>query len=76
MDPLFAENNLTYAWLLAGLQQLLRRIDRISKGAEGSVDCFQEDDFEKAYQEAAERVAKAWKPVGKKVQKQITEWKR
>ena len=41
-----------------------------------SVDCFQEDDFEKAYQEAAERVAKAWKPVGKKVQKQITEWKR
>ena len=38
--------------------------------------CFQEDDFEKAYQEAAERVAKAWKPVGKKVQKQITEWKR
>ena len=40
-----------------------------------SVDCFQEDDFEKAYQEAAERVAKAWKPVGKKVQKQITEWK-
>ena len=41
-----------------------------------SVDCFQEKDFEKAYQEAAERVAKAWKPVGKKVQKQITEWKR
>ena len=41
-----------------------------------SVDCFQEDDFEKAYQEAAERVAKAWKPMGKKVQKQITEWKR
>ena len=40
-----------------------------------SVDCFQENDFEKAYQEAAERVAKAWKPVGKKVQKQITEWK-
>ena len=34
-----------------------------------------EKDFEKAYQEAAERVAKAWKPVGKKVQKQITEWK-
>ena len=41
-----------------------------------SVDCFREKDFEKAYQEAAERVAKAWKPVGKKVQKQITEWKR
>ena len=40
-----------------------------------SVDCFQEKDFEKAYQEAAERVAKAWKPVEKKVQKQITEWK-
>ena len=40
-----------------------------------SVDCFREKDFEKAYQEAAERVAKAWKPVGKKVQKQITEWK-
>ena len=40
-----------------------------------SVDCFREKDFEKAYQEAAERVEKAWKPVGKKVQKQITEWK-
>ena len=40
-----------------------------------SVDCFQEKDFEKAYQEAAGQVAKAWKPLRKKPQQQITEWK-
>ncbi len=40
-----------------------------------SVDCFQEKDFEKAYQEAAGQVAKAWKPLRKKLQQQITEWK-
>lgn len=41
---------------------------------EESVNCFQEEDFEKEYKEAAERVAKTWKPLGKKLQKQITEW--
>ncbi len=40
-----------------------------------SVNCFQEKDFDKAYQEAAERVAEAWKPMKKKLQRQITEWK-
>ncbi len=40
-----------------------------------SVNCFQEKDFDKAYQEAAERVAEAWKPMKKKLQRQIREWK-
>ena len=40
-----------------------------------SVNCFQEKDFDKAYQEAAERVAEAWKPMKKKLQRQIKEWK-